>query len=80
MNDDAKKFYDFRIRMNEVIKQRWVALGPRNYGKSVEWKLEGDPWDTEGLYSDHTRAQCYKTFCVRNLRIFAVCPWQDFPN
>jgi hypothetical protein len=41
--------------MNEVIKQRWVALGPRNYGKSVEWKLEGDPWDTEGLYSDHTR-------------------------
>ena len=42
-------------RMNEVIKQRWVALGPRNYGKSVEWKLEGDPWDTEGLYSDHTR-------------------------
>jgi len=41
--------------MNEIIKQRWVALGPRNYGKSVEWKLEGDPWDTEGLYSDHTR-------------------------
>ena len=18
--------------------------GPRNYGKSIEWKLEGDPW------------------------------------
>ena len=41
--------------MNEVIKQRWVALGPRNYGKSIEWKLEGEPWDTEGLYADHTR-------------------------
>ena len=23
-------------------------MGPRNYGKSIEWKLEGDPWDTEG--------------------------------
>ena len=42
-------------KMNEVIKQRWVALGPRNYGKSIEWKLEGEPWDTEGLYADHTR-------------------------
>jgi hypothetical protein len=42
-------------RMNEVIKGHWVALGPRNYGKSIEWKLEGDPWDTEGLYSDQTR-------------------------
>lgn len=42
-------------RINDIIKQRWVALGPRNYGKSVEWKLEGDPWDSEGLYSDHTR-------------------------
>ena len=42
-------------RMNETIKQHWVALGPRNYGKSIEWKLEGDPWDTEGLYSDQTR-------------------------
>jgi len=42
-------------RMNEVIKSHWVALGPRNYGKSIEWKLEGDPWDTEGLYSDQTR-------------------------
>ena len=42
-------------KMNETIKQRWVALGPRNYGKSIEWKLEGDPWDTEGLYSDQTR-------------------------
>ena len=41
--------------MNEVIKQRWVALGPRNYGKSIEWKLEGEPWDTEGLYADNTR-------------------------
>ena len=41
--------------MNETIKQHWVALGPRNYGKSIEWKLEGDPWDTEGLYSDQTR-------------------------
>ena len=35
-------------RINEIIKLRWVALGPRNYGKSIEWKLEGDPWDTEG--------------------------------
>ena len=34
--------------INEIIKLRWVALGPRNYGKSIEWKLEGDPWDTEG--------------------------------
>ena len=42
-------------QMNETIKQHWVALGPRNYGKSIEWKLEGDPWDTEGLYSDQTR-------------------------
>ena len=41
--------------MNETIKQHWVALGPRNYGKSIEWKLEGDPWDTEGLYWDQTR-------------------------
>jgi hypothetical protein len=41
--------------MNETIKQHWVALGPRNYGKSIEWKLEGDPWDTEGLYSDQGR-------------------------
>jgi hypothetical protein len=28
-------------------------------------------------------AQCYKTFSVRNLRIFviseSVCPWQAFP-
>ena len=38
-----------------MIKHRWVALGPRNYGKSIEWKLEGDPWESEGLYSDHTR-------------------------
>ena len=29
--------------------------GPRNYGKSIEWKLEGDPWVSEGLYSDSTR-------------------------
>ena len=29
--------------------------GPRNYGKSIEWKLEGDPWVSEGLYSDNTR-------------------------
>ena len=35
--------------INEIIKHRWVALGPRNYGKSIEWKLEGDPWDTEGM-------------------------------
>ena len=35
--------------INEIIKLRWVALGPRNYGKSIEWKLEGDPWDTEGM-------------------------------
>ena len=35
--------------INEIIKLRWVALGPRNYGKSIEWKLEGDPWDTEGI-------------------------------
>jgi hypothetical protein len=31
----------------------------------------------------NTRAQCYKTFYVCNLRIFAisysVCPWQAFP-
>jgi len=30
-----------------------------------------------------TSAQCYKTFHVRNLRIFvisqSVCPWQGFP-
>ena len=46
--------------LNETIKNYWVALGtdekedelvliiiisgPRNYGKSIEWKLEGDPW------------------------------------
>ncbi len=42
-------------RINETIKRHWVALGPRNYGKSIEWKLEGDPWDMEGLYSDQTR-------------------------
>ena len=35
--------------INEIIKLRWVALGPRNYGKSIEWKLEGDPWETEGM-------------------------------
>ena len=35
--------------INEIIKLRWVALGPRNYGKSIEWKLEGDPCDTEGM-------------------------------
>jgi hypothetical protein len=31
-----------------------------------------------------SRAQCYKTFSVRNLRIFviskSVCPWQAFPS
>ena len=32
-----------------------LFLGPRNYGKSIEWKLEGDPWVSEGLYSDNTR-------------------------
>jgi hypothetical protein len=37
------------------------------------------------LYSDLTLiwGQCYKTFYVRNLRIFilsySVCPWQGFP-
>ena len=57
--------------LNETIKNYWVALGkisktyvnvytfffpgPRNYGKSIEWKLEGDPWVSEGLYSDNTR-------------------------
>merc|ERR1719458_783047 len=41
--------------LNETIKNYWVALGPRNYGKSIEWKLEGDPWVSEGLYSDSTR-------------------------
>ena len=42
--------------INEIIKLRWVALGPRNYGKSIEWKLEGDPWDTEGI-----------VFCIEKL-------------
>ena len=32
-----------------------IISGPRNYGKSIEWKLEGDPWVSEGLYSDNTR-------------------------
>ncbi len=35
------------------------------------------------FYSIGTRGQCYKTFYVRNLRIFvisqSVCPWQAFP-
>ncbi len=30
-----------------------------------------------------TRAQCYKTFFVRNLQIYVIsegdCPWQAFP-
>jgi hypothetical protein len=35
------------------------------------------------FYNINTRAQCYKTFYGRILRIFeiswSVCPWQAFP-
>jgi hypothetical protein len=34
------------------------------------------------FYEIDTKAQCYKTFYVRNLRIYviseSVCPWQSF--
>ncbi|CAB4057449.1 unnamed protein product [Lepeophtheirus salmonis] len=49
-------------RLNETIKQNWVSLGPRNFGKSIEWKLEGDPWECEGLYLDQTR--CVYLLCL----------------
>ena len=41
------------LRCNILISL--YLSGPRNYGKSIEWKLEGDPWVSEGLYSDSTR-------------------------
>jgi hypothetical protein len=43
------------ILTKTVITSRVSTSGPRNYGKSIEWKLEGDPWVAEGLYSDSTR-------------------------
>ena len=55
--------------INEIIKLRWVALGPRNYGKSIEWKLEGDPWDTEGK---NTFLEYYLYSSFIDLRISCV--------
>ena len=43
----------FKIKV--YIYLHHFISGPRNYGKSIEWKLEGDPWVSEGLYSDNTR-------------------------
>jgi hypothetical protein len=40
-------------------------------------------YGSKRFHSTGPRAQCYKTFYGRNLRIFvisySVCPWQTFP-
>ena len=52
-----------------------LFTGPRNYGKSIEWKLEGDPWVSEGLYSDNTRGIYLLCLILQVRKLKKSFPW-----